>query len=417
MNAVRLTASARGTDAGRTTLPRSPSTRWIVDTGIAVFVAALTTVGVWAELAAQAELAGPHSVTFPAGAYLIGLASSAVLLVRRDRPFVCALAVFALVVLYHESGYPGAAPAMALFVAVYTLAERASSAWWIGVAVLFVLAWPLVQALPPNGTPSTSFAITGPAVGMLVFVALGVAARQLRVSHAREVTLAGAQAEAAANERIAQDRLRIAREVHDVLAHTLSAVAVQSAAAIDAFDAGEPQRARESVERIRSLTKQANPEVRRAVEDLRGGDAPTRAPQPGLRDLDELVAGARQSGLDVGVEVAEALSSVSPVTGLTAYRIVQEAITNVLKHANASHVDITLRDEGDRLVVDVTDDGTGGIPAATDTGFGIRGMQERAAAVGGTVSAGPRESGGFAVHAELPLSRGTADAASSKDAE
>ncbi|GAB3391231.1 sensor histidine kinase [Humibacter soli] len=410
MNAVRPTASARGTDAGRIVMPASKRTRWIVDTVIAVFVAALTTVGVWAELATW-----PHPIVFPAGAYLIGLASSAVLLLRRDRPFVCALAVFALVLLYHESGYPGAAPAMALFVAVYTLAERASSLSWIGVAVLFVLAWPLVQVLPPNATSPASYAITGPAVGMLVFIALGVAARQLRISHAREVTLAGAQAEAAANERIAQDRLRIAREVHDVLAHTLSAVAVQSAAAIDAFDAGEPQRARESLERIRSLTKQANPEVRRAVEDLRGGDAPTRAPQPGLRDLDHLVAGARQSGLDVGVEVTGALTSVSPVTGLTAYRIVQEAITNVLKHANASHVDVTVHDDGDVLVVDVTDDGVADIHAAANDGFGIRGMQERAAAVGGTVSTAPRASGGFAVHAELPLSHDTADAASSGD--
>nr|WP_240977633.1 histidine kinase [Planctomonas sp. JC2975] len=238
--------------------------------------------------------------------------------------------------------------------------------------------------------------------------------------------MARLESEAEANERIAADRLRIAREVHDVLAHTISAVTVQSAAALDAFDAGEPQRARESVERIRTLTRQASPEVRRAVEYLRGEEEPSRSPQPGLSQLDDLVAGARDAGLDVGFRLGADPERVSPVTALTAYRIVQEAVTNVVKHSDGTRIDIDVRSVTDRLVIDVVDDGTshsgtastgtadtgpiddpGGGTVASSTsptgGYGLRGMHERAAAVGGSATAGARAAGGFVVHAELPL--------------
>lgn len=381
--------------------------RWSVDIAITAIVAALVTVGVWAEVTSW-----PSPIVFPAGAYLIGLAASALLMIRRTRPVLCTALILVLTLGYHFVGYPGAAPALALFVALFTLAEQATSVWWIVASVIVVLVWEGAQSLPPNAVPGSSYALTGPAVGMLVWIAIGVASRQLRRSNARDVAVARMETEAAANERLAQERLRIAREVHDVLAHTISAVAVQSAAALDAFEAGQPEDARENVERIRALTRQASPEVRRAVEYLRGEDAPSRTPQPGIPDLGDLVSSAVQSGLDARIKTTGDLGSVSPVTGMTAYRIVQEAITNVLKHAGASHVDIAVHIAGEHLVVDVVDDGAEAVRAGAAQpaggGFGIRGMRERAAAVGGSVTAAPAATGGFAVHAELPLDAGAA---------
>lgn len=399
MNVAQSAEPAGAPEAAGAVRARSARAHRMVDAAIAAVVAALVVLGVWAELAAA-----PSHVVFPVGAHLIGLAASASLLLRRDRPLLSAVVVVILCVGYHVAGYPGAAPAIALFVALFTLAERAASAWWIVAAVAFALVEQGVQSLPPNAVPWTSYAITAPAVAMLVWVAMGIASRRIRRSHARDVALARVEAEAVANERLARERLRIAREVHDVLAHTISAVSVQSAAALDAFEAGEPERARESVERIRSLATQATPQVRRAVEYLRGEDAPTHSPQPELADLDGLFRAARAGGLDVRVERSGDLDAVSAVTGLTAYRIVQEAITNVAKHAHASRVDVVVRVDDTGLTLDIVDDGAGRAQAPLDAGgFGIRGMRERAAAVGGTVRAGSREHGGFHVHAELPL--------------
>lgn len=368
---------------------------------VVVVVAILNTVGVGAELGAQRP-----SLTVAVAAYAIGVAAAGVLLLRRVRPFACAVVVLGLVAGYHIVGAAGAAPALALFVALYTLAEQAATAWWIAAAVVIVPVWMAVAYLPPTAAPPGSFAVIGPAIGMLWLIVLGVAMRQLRRANARQVELATAQAEAAAHERLAEDRLRIARDVHDVLAHTISAAAVQSAAALDAFDAGEPERAREALLRIRSLTRQARPALRDAVEHLRG-DTVGRTPQPGIGDIDDLIATARHGGLVVDAEIAEEAAAASTVTAMAAYRIVQEALTNVIKHARASRVRVALRPEGGSLIVDVVDDGVGtaGDPPL-HTGFGLIGLRERAASVGGHATANALPGNGFAVRAELPLDGG-----------
>jgi signal transduction histidine kinase len=404
-------------DHGATAGPRDrllPSPRsaarsgWIIDTTVVVVVAALDVGGVWAELAAWHPAPG-----FPAGAYLLALATAAALFLRRRRPFACVLVVFALVAAYHLAGYPGEAPAMALFVALYTLAERAESVWWIAVAILVVPAWQLLTALPPNGAPPFAYAVAGPAIGMLCLIVLGAATRRLRAASALRVRLARREADSAANERIAQERLRIARDVHDVLAHTIAAVAVQAGVALDALDAAEPEGAREAVRRIRALTTQARPELHSALESLRGEDAARSAPQPGLGELPELVSATRSAELAVTLEIADGLdgsppdavavdAAVSPVTAMTVYRIVQEALTNTVRHAHATRVDVVVRAVDGAVVVEVCDDGCAAAGATPTQGYGLAGMRERAAAVGGSVASGPRKHGGFEVRAVLP---------------
>lgn len=385
----------------------------VFDIVLACVMAALITIGVWAELAGW-----PHPVAFPVGAYAIGLAAAAVLLVRRKHPFVCTIVVLVLIAGYHAAGYPGGAPVLALFVALESLAAYAGSAWWIAVAVLVVFVWQVIPALPPTPTPWDSYATTGPAMGLLFIVALGAIARQSRIGAERALAAARETATAQARERIAEERLAIARDVHDVLAHSISAIAVQSASALDAFDS-DPAGARRSMERVRSLAKQSMPELHRTVTALRG-DAQTDAsqpPQPSLADLEDLFEVARQSGLTVRADTG-GLHAVGPITGLCAYRIVQEALTNVVRHSDASVVNVSLHVAGDELVVNVTDDGTtaqADLLDAPATGFGIRGMGERAAAVGGTVRAGPRPEGGFEVRAVLPIGADVAARAVRKD--
>jgi signal transduction histidine kinase len=213
-------------------------------------------------------------------------------------------------------------------------------------------------------------------------------------------------AEAAAREAQArtEERARIARELHDVVSHSLGVMLVQAEAA-DALAEPGDARVRERLERIRSSGRDALGDMRRVFGLLRDDDADVDAePQPGTARLPELVERVRTTGLQVELRLDGDPPPLSPSADLALYRIVQEGLTNTLKHAHASRVDLRIRYTDDAVEVALADDGRGR-PADSRDGHGLVGMHERAALYGGAVRAGNRDGGGFEVHARLPLPR------------
>jgi signal transduction histidine kinase len=208
-----------------------------------------------------------------------------------------------------------------------------------------------------------------------------------------------------ARRAVAREQARIARELHDVISHNVSVMVVQAAAGADVFDA-EPSRARSALTSIEATGREALSELRRLLGVIRTGeDADSAlAPQPGLGRLAALLEQVRATGLPVELAVEGPRSPLPPGLDLAAYRIVQEALTNTLKHAEASQAKVTLRYSAGELAVEVLDDGRG--PAANGTqggGRGLAGMRERASLYDGSIRAGPRSEGGFEVSARFPL--------------
>jgi signal transduction histidine kinase len=204
----------------------------------------------------------------------------------------------------------------------------------------------------------------------------------------------------------AEERVRIARELHDVVAHSVSVMVVQVAGARGILDS-EPDTARDTLRSAEQTGRQALDEMRRMLGILRGpDDARGLAPQPSLDDVDTLIDQAREAGLSVEIHTEGRPHSLSPGIDLAAYRIVQEALTNAVKHAGPAHAEVVLRYAADQLEIEVCDDGRG--PPSppdhpADPGHGLVGMRERVAIYGGALSAGRRNGGGFAIHAHLPL--------------
>ena len=207
----------------------------------------------------------------------------------------------------------------------------------------------------------------------------------------------GEQARAA----VAEERARIAREMHDIVAHAMSVIILQARGARRMI-AGDPDAARGALDAIESTSSQALAEMRQMLGLLRDDEDAPRAPDPGLAELDGLVAQLREAGLQVDVEVEGAPTDLPAGLDRAAYRILQEALTNVLRHASAAHASVSIAYRADGLELTVHDPGAPGVERSSD-GRGILGMRERAATFGGTLDAGPDAAGGFSVRATLPL--------------
>jgi signal transduction histidine kinase len=227
-------------------------------------------------------------------------------------------------------------------------------------------------------------------------IAFGARTRSLRAAEARAREL-----ELERREAVAAERSRIARELHDVIAHSVSVMTVQAGAAEEMLRV-DPARALEPVRAVQATGRQALVEMKRLVGVLREGDDELGlAPQPGLADVERLVAQVREAGLGVELRIEGSPRPLPLGVDLSAYRVVQEALTNALKHARGAAAVVTIRYGEHDLTVEVTDDGT---PVETAAGgHGLVGMRERVGIFGGTFDAGPRETGGFAVRALLPL--------------
>jgi signal transduction histidine kinase len=201
---------------------------------------------------------------------------------------------------------------------------------------------------------------------------------------------------------VAAERTRIARELHDVVAHSVSTMVVQAEAG-DELLVEHPQRAGEAFVAIQTTGREALTEMRRLVGLLRQGDRELAlVPQPSMVRLEDLIARVREAGLAVELEVEGPTRPLPPGLDLSAYRIVQEALTNALRHAGGAHAWVTLRYRDDALELGIVDDGHSG-GNGESAGHGLAGMRERVKLYGGQLEAGRRPDGGYAVHARLPL--------------
>jgi signal transduction histidine kinase len=219
------------------------------------------------------------------------------------------------------------------------------------------------------------------------------------------VSVAEQRQQQAAKLAAAEERLRIARDVHDVVAHSLGAIAVQADAAEAALQVA-PDRAMQPVRAIRDTAREALADIRRVLDVLHEDASPQGPSVPD--DIAALVAGARATGMRVSLDVQPAGRPVPAEVRSAGYRIVQESLSNIRRHAPGAMASVVVRPEGDDLVLSITDDGDGvgsmaGGGPTPGAGYGIRGMRERAERLGGTLTCGPATGGGFGVRAALPL--------------
>jgi signal transduction histidine kinase len=328
----------------------------------------------------------------------IAVAACLPLLVRRRFPVATLAATVAATVAI--LGGWGVYNPIPVGVALYTVAEhcdRRASLRAAGVA-LAVLAVPLVTQAGGGFGPKLLAQLIGFAVAWLVGDSVRSRRRYTEALEEKAERLER-ERETEAARAVAEEQARIARELHDVVAHSLSVIVVQAAAARDVF-ASRPERAHEALTNIEATGRGALGELRRLLGGIRGG-APF-APQPGVADLDDLVRQVRGAGLDVTVGIEGQQTPLPPAIDLSVYRLVQEALTNTLKHAHATRADIALRYATDGLGLEIRDNGTARTNGS-GTGNGLIGMRERVALFGGSFAAGPDPEGGFTVSARFPI--------------
>jgi signal transduction histidine kinase len=297
---------------------------------------------------------------------------------------------------------------MTFLVAVYSVAAYGSR--WVSLAGLVVAE---VGSVANQLTPGRFQAPTVISNALLIAAVwlLGhfVGVRRVYVGQLEERTAELEQArEELARRAVTEERLRLARELHDVVAHAMSVIAVQSGVGAHIANT-QPEEAAKALVAIEATSRGALEELRRLLGVLRQEDEPQGdlAPVPGLADLDSLLAEVSKAGLAVKLRVNGTRPPVPAGVDLSAYRIVQEALTNVVKHAGPAHAQVTIGYRDQDVTVEVTDDGQGAVISGSDgqagSGHGLIGMRERVAAFGGELEVGPRPGGGFRVAARLPL--------------
>jgi signal transduction histidine kinase len=330
-------------------------------------------------------------------AYALVAAAALALLLRRRSPVACLTVCGLATAVYLALAYPYGpvllcAPAAAWAVAVQLPWRRAAG--WTAALVAVTAVAPAVGRPPGEGWP-THLAWAG-AWGAAV---AGVAAVGGALA-VRRRSEAGVRAEQA-RRAVSEERLQMAQDVHDGVGHGLAVIAMHAGVALHVLDR-DPARVRELLTAIQATSREALDGLRSDLDRWRApDDAAARRPAPGLGDLPDLLARMRAGGLGVTDRI-EAGPDVPEEVGAVAYRVVQESLTNVLRHAAGAAAEVDVRAGDGLLVVAVRDRGTGCAPATTG-GSGIAGMRQRTAALGGRLTAGPAPGGGFAVRAELPL--------------
>ncbi|THA71366.1 sensor histidine kinase [Streptomyces sp. A0958] len=335
---------------------------------------------------------------------LLLLAAVAVLLLRHRHPSLAVFGASAATTAYLAAGYPYGPVFLTVAVGCFSavVAGHRRAAWsavgLIWVAHLLVAHW-LYRWLPPGDDTAAPW---GQEVGAAAWVVAVVAAAEFVRVRREQWAAQRAEREAAEKRRADEERLRMARELHDVLAHSISVINVQAGVGLALLDT-DPEQARTALITIKAAGKEALGEVRQVLDTLRApGDAP-RTPAPGLDRLPELVEQAAITGLTVTVETDGARGTVPPGADLAAFRIVQEALTNVVRHSGSRTARVRIGYEPGRILLHVDDDGPATGTDAGGSGNGLSGMRERAAALGGTAEAEIRPDGSFRVRAELPL--------------
>ncbi|HEX6148530.1 sensor histidine kinase [Nocardioides sp.] len=355
-----------------------------------------------AEVLSSNELTG-----YRGWALLVAVLMPASLALRRSMPVLPLLAAVVVIQLSH-SVLPGLADTgaflFAILVAIYSAGAHAQRATLVLTAALVVAIIPLA-ALDPQQEPDL-----GDWIFFMVFLGapfvagLAFRRRRLRDLELAERALAAEQESVAlAEAAVEAERLRIARELHDVVAHAISLIVVQSRGGRRSLEPRDDS-ARRAFDTIEHAGEQALVEMRRMLQVLRTEEAvgaETLAPRPTLGRLDDLVADVARAGLLVDVVVEGTPVELPPGVDLSAYRIVQEGLTNVMKHAGRARAQVLLRYRPEDLEIEVSDDGDGG-GTRGGSGHGLAGVRERVSVHGGTLHAGPRPGGGFEIRASLP---------------
>ena len=369
-----------------------------------------------------------RQLQLPYVAFLLVVLQALPLIWRRRWPVAVLVAAGIPRVIYDQLGWSFDPLPLASAIAYYTVMDRCPTRVRVVVSAVLVFSIIRSQTLPGHNEPYDFFVV---ALQFAVAATLGILSRTRR-AYLQAVEARAEQAEAERDRQVAlaaaEERTRIARELHDVVAHHVSLMAVQSEAAA-ALLPGRPAEAGKAVDIIGQTAREALTELRRLLGVLRGpaevnGRAAT-APAPSISALDEVLGQVRQAGIQVNLRVEGQPGKLPPGVDLTAYRIVQEALTNIVKHSGASEATVTVSYEPGYVTVSVTDTGNGAVavtlgrearrgragssvgggarPAASG-GFGLAGIAERVASCGGKLTVGPGEAGGFAVTARLPAS-------------
>lgn len=365
-------------------------------------------------------------------AYGLLLLAAAVLTVRKVYPAPVIAVTTAVAIIYPQLGYPANGVFLIpLVIAVFSAMARGHRAPAVAGVVAYLVAFVILGVLPGEVGPDALLSVP---VWLGATLLAGEGARNRRAFFA-EAHQRAAEAERTKEEeerrRAGEERIRIAREVHDVVSHSIAMINVQAGVAAHLLDS-DPEQARTALVAIRDASRDALRDLRTTLGVLRDVDGAVddRTPTPGLARLDDLVERTRAAGLDVVVTTDGTVRPLPAGVDVAAYRIVQEAVSNVLRHAAASTVTIAIDHGADTLTVTVDDDGVGdtrppasagtattrppeqAAPASTTQrvtqasmsgGNGIRGMHERAAVLGGVVETGTSPQGGFRVSARLPL--------------
>jgi signal transduction histidine kinase len=340
-----------------------------------------------------------------AGAIALLLAVAAALALRRRHPVAVLVALNAITIGWYLGARPGLLITLAPMIGCYTLAADRGWRWGIagavGTALIQILAIRVVLGdtetvgvVPIAVLLAATAASAGTAVGYYRALLAATRAELARETRTREER---------ARRLAAEERLRIARELHDVFGHAMAAISVQAGVGLHVIDR-RPGQAREALAAIKEVCDDGLTDVKAILGILRSdpaGEEP-RAPRGGLDRLGELVGTAEAAGLRVEVRVDGDPRPLPAPVDMAAYRIIQESLTNVMRHAEARTVRLTLEHEPTRLSVRVRDDGVAAC-ADTSRGHGIAGMRERARALSGHLTAAPHPDGGFEVHAELPI--------------
>jgi signal transduction histidine kinase len=358
----------------------------VVDVALAAVVATVTVISVVVE--DQQE----HGISMSAWGVVLLVVQLVPLVWRRRAPVAVALISITGAVLYGMAPLPDPplwfGPLLATYTAAAYRPRRITlpimAAVMIGAAVGIVF-----------GDESDAADV---AVGYFAGITAWVVGDTTRGQRERAAWME-ARRQDEARRAATNERLAIARDLHDIVAHNVSVIAVQAEAAQEVLST-QPERAEQAMRAVADTARDALGELRRLLGVLRSeGEL---SPQPGFDAIDDLVTSVRRTGLDVTLHRSGADVEVDAVTGLTAYRVVQEALTNVIKHAGPCAADVELVVGDGTLTVSVTDDGVGR-RSANGHGHGLAGMRERVTFLGGTLDVGARSEGGFGVRARLPL--------------
>jgi signal transduction histidine kinase len=334
----------------------------------------------------------------------VAVAGALPVVVRRWRPWWAVAGVTAAALLGCAAGLPGLTASISLLVVLYTIAAVLPLRQALGAALVLAIAAAAELATPPT-EPFDVWIGFGLTMLVCFFVGRTVYTRHAYTDALEErARTAEASQEASAREAVLEERRRIARELHDVVAHHVSVMGVMATGARRALSR-DPVSADEALATIEATGRATLRELRRLLDVLRRDDETdaTLQPQPGLAGLEALAAQVREAGLTVQLTVVGQPRALDPGIDLTIYRIVQEGLTNALKHAGSAAAEVRVEFHPDRVVLRVDDNGTGAVNENGHIGHGLVGMRERVSLYGGTLRTGPGSDGGYSVAANIPI--------------